>query len=82
MNIPFSAELKRIIQRMMDKDPSSLNDKLLLEYHRKTHMLYAGAINRKPLNREFISWILSYHNRLVKEMLKRKFKHNSPLKQI
>jgi hypothetical protein len=80
--VPFSTEFFRIAKRMMDRDPSSLNDKSLLDYHRKTHMLYAGSIKRKPINKEFINSIVTYHDKLAKELLKRNFKHNTPLKHI
>ncbi len=35
---------KKIYSSIRDKNPTSLNDKLLLDYHKKTHMLYAGAM--------------------------------------
>jgi len=59
-----------------------LSNPLLLEYHRKCHMLYGGAIKRQPPNVSFINEIVSLHDRFVKEMLRRNMKHNSPLKKL
>ena len=82
MKLLFEAEFKNILARMKDKDPRSLITRTLLDYHRKTHMLYAGAIKRKPINKIFINSIVGLHDKLVKEMLKRKIKHTTPLKKI
>lgn len=71
-----------LFKAMMDVNLSQLNDKLLLEYHRKCHMLYAGNIKRRPVNKPFINSVVSFHDKIVKEMEKRKFKHNSPLKKV
>ena len=67
---------------MKDKDPASLPPKLLVDYHRKTHMLYGGAIKRNPPNIQFINSTFDIHKNLVTEMLKREMKHNTPLKKI
>lgn len=66
---------------MKDKDPASLPSKLLVEYHRKTHVLYEGAIKRNPPNIQFINSISDIHKNVVTEILKRKMKHNTPLKK-
>lgn len=71
-----------IFRSLKDKNPPSLPDKLLLEYHRKTHMLYAGAMLRRPLNKPFINSIVDLHDNFVKEMLKRRMNHNTPLKKV
>lgn len=67
---------------MKGKNPSLLNDKLLLDYHKKTHMLYAGAVARKPVNRPFANSMVALHNKFVEEMLNRGMKHNTPLEKI
>jgi len=72
----------QVYRSLKDTNPTKLQSKLLLEYHRKTHMLYAGAIKRRPLNKKFINATVELHDRFVKEMLKRGMKHNSPLKKI
>jgi hypothetical protein len=72
----------KLFKAFRDVKPRSLGDKLLLEYHRKCHMLYAGNIKRTPPNKTFINSIVEYHDSLVKEMLRRNMRHNSPLKKI
>ena len=67
---------------MKDVKPASLVNNLLLDYHRKTHMLYAIAVKRTPPNKTYTNSIVTLHNKFVKEMLKRKMKHNTPLKKI
>jgi len=64
------------------RSPADLENKTLNDYHRKTHMLYAGNMKRNPPNKQFINSLASYHDSLVKEMLKRGMKHNTPLKKI
>lgn len=72
----------KLAKRMQDQKPSSLNDKQLLDYHKKTHMLYSGNITRSNLNKKFINFIVDLHNSFVKEMLKRGMKHNTPLNKV
>lgn len=67
---------------LKNSKPKDLENKKLNDYHLKTHMLYAGNIKRRPLNKEFINSIVSLHDEFVKEMLKRGMKHNSPLKKV
>jgi len=67
---------------MKDVKPSALNPKQLLDYHRKTHMLYESGIRKKPTNKLFINSMVDLHNLFVKEMLKRGMKHNTPLEKI
>jgi hypothetical protein len=71
-----------IVKAFKDANPSKLNNKLLLEYHRKTHMLYSGNIHRTPPNKSFINFIVDLHDKFVKEMIERGYNHNSPLKKI
>jgi hypothetical protein len=71
-----------LFKSFRDAKPSKLENQTLLDYHRKTHMLYAGNVKRDPPNKQFINSIVSFHDRLVKEMLKRNMKHTTPLKKI
>ena len=73
---------KNTYKSMQDKDPTLLNDKLLLEYHKKTHMLYAGAVARRPVNKPFVNSIVNLHDKFVEELLSRGMKHNTPLKKV
>ena len=73
---------RNLFRSMRDKRPSLLPDKLLLDYHKKTHMLYAGAIARKPLNKPFVNSTVDLHDNLVEEMLNRGMQHNTPLKKV
>lgn len=58
------------------------SDAQLRDYHRKTHMLYGVWIRKKPPNKDMINKIVDWHDNIVKEMLRRKMKHNSPLKKV
>jgi len=78
----FEVEQKKVAIKMKDKDPSTLTNPQVLDYHKKTHMLYAGNIKRNPPNKKFINSIVDLHDKFVKEMLKRGMKHNTPLKKI
>ncbi len=73
---------KKKFKSMRDKNPALLNDKLLVDYHRKTHMIYAGAIIRKPLNKPSINVVVDLHDKFVEEMLNRGIKHNTPLNKV
>ena len=78
----FTSNSTHMFKAMIDSKPKKLNDRLLQDYHRKCHMLYAGNITRMPVNRTFINSIVDLHDRLVKEMLDRGMNHNTPLKKI
>ena len=71
-----------IYKKMQDKNPALLNDKLLLDYHKKTHMLYAGAVARRPVNKPFVNSTVTLHDKLVEEMLNRGMKHTTPLNRV
>jgi hypothetical protein len=75
-------QLHDTLLKMKDKVPSSLDTRLLLDYHRKTHMIYAGAIKRHPPNKSFINSIVNLHDKFAKEIIKRGMKHNTPLNKI
>ena len=77
----FFTEIKNILRRM-DTEPSKLENKTLVDYHRKTHMLYSKSIKSKPLNRKLINNIVNLHDNYVKEMTKRNMNHKTPLRKI
>lgn len=68
-----------VLKTFMDKSPSGLDNKVLLDYHRKCHMLYAGNTARPNPNKKFLSDVVRAHDKIVKEMLKRGMHHNTPL---
>jgi len=72
----------RSLKLLKNKQLSTLPQKLLIEYHRKTHMLYSGAMKRNPPNKKWINKIVDTHDQYVNEMLKRGMNHNTPLKKI
>jgi hypothetical protein len=78
----FETEQFKIAMSMKGKNPSSLKDKTLLDYHKKTHMLYAGNVKRNPINKQFVNSIVDLHDQFVREMLNRGMKHNTPLKKV
>lgn len=78
----LESDMLRVSFNMKGKVPSSLKDRTLLDYHKKTHMLYAGNIKRRPVNKKFLNSIVDLHNKFVAEMLKRGMKHNTPLKKV
>jgi hypothetical protein len=78
----LESDMLKVTKSMKSKIPSSLKTPILLDYHRKTHMLYKGNITRKPPNKDFINSIVNLHNNLVEEMLKRRIKHNTPLSKV
>jgi len=75
-------DIRSALYKMKDVSPSSLKNNQLLDYHKKTHMLYAAAVKRKPQNKVFVNSMVELHDRFVSEMLKRKMNHNTPLKKI
>jgi len=77
----FISEIKTAYKRLVS-NPSPLQNQTLLDFHRKTHMLYGGAIKHRPMNRSFINSIVQLHDIYVREMLKRGMKHYSPLKKV
>jgi len=81
MDINFKNSLK-FLRLFKGIKISDLKDKNLLDYHKKTHMLYAGNIKRIPISKKLINEIVYMHNKFVKEMKKRKFNHKTPLKKI
>lgn len=72
----------KVFNGFKNKPLESLTNPLLLDYHRKTHMLYASTMNRRPVNKEFIKRIVSLHDIYVEEILKRGMQHNTPLKPV
>jgi hypothetical protein len=82
MDSKFFKNSLPIMRAMKDAKLSDLTDGVLLDYHRKCHMLYAGNMRHKPPNKAFINSVVDLHNKIVKQMEKRKIKHNTPLKKI
>lgn len=72
----------KVFNGFKNKPLEELTNPLLLDYHRKTHMLYASTMNRRPVNKEFIKRIIILHDRYVEEMLKRGMQHSTPLKPV
>ena len=68
--------------KILQQNPMSLSDKLLLDYHRKTHMFFNGAIKRNPPNKIYVNKVVDVHDKFVKAMTKRGMSHNSPLQKI
>jgi hypothetical protein len=73
---------KKTYNIMQGKNPALLNDKLLLDYHKKTHMVYAGVVLRRPANKPFVNSTVALHDKFVEEMLNRGMKHNTPLNKV
>lgn len=79
----FELNLLTSLAKLKDYNSNNiktLNDKRLLDYHRKTHMLYNSALVRKS-NKQYINSVVDMHDFFVEEMLKRGMKHTSPLKK-
>lgn len=83
IEISLPSSSKKTFSRLKDLTPvllKKLDNKILLDYHRKCHMLYQAHIKWK--DRDFINSIVDIHDMIVKEMERRRFKHKSPLKKI
>lgn len=78
----FETDMLKMAVRMRDRDPSSLTNKQLLDYHKKTHMLYEGNKKRNPINKKIVNSFVDLHNIFVQEILKRGMNHNTPLYKI
>lgn len=77
--------LLRTLAKMKDYNSSNiktLKDKNLLDYHRKTHMLYNANLVRKPANKQYINELVDMHDFFVEEMERRGMKHTSPMKKL
>lgn len=78
----FIRDSLKLLNKFENIDPSTLKNQTLLDYHKKIHMIYASNIKRRPINKSFINSIVKLHTKFVKEITKRKMKHNSPLLKI
>lgn len=78
----FESKGFKILRLIKGKLPSDLPNQLLLDYHRKCHMLYTGALQHKPPNKVFINQVVEIHDLYVKEMKRRGMKHNTPLSRV
>ena len=72
----------RTLQILKNREPSTVTPKLLLDHHRKTHMIHAGAMKRTPPNTDLINSVVDLHDKFVNELLKRGREHNTPLKKV
>lgn len=77
-SIQTLAKIKNLTTTSIKKLPTPT----LLDYHRKTHMLYSAAMKRNPPNKEFVNKVVDIHDLIVEDMIKRKIKHKTPLKKI
>lgn len=78
----FEIKQFKTMMSIKRKLPSTLNNKQLLDYHKKTHMLYTGNIKRKPVNKAFVNSIVDLHDKFVSEIQSRRMNHKTPLKKI
>jgi hypothetical protein len=78
----FEADKQSTVSKLSTQNPKTIDKKLLSDYHRKTHMLYQGALRYKPPNKGFINRVVSIHDTYVKEMLHRGMKHSTPLQRL
>lgn len=77
----------QLIKDVKTYDPSKLDDKVLLDDHRIVHAwfasLKAGKILKHPDGSEItVDEVKDLHERIVKEMEKRGFVHESPLAEV
>lgn len=72
----------QIFKSMQNGSLKDVSNSQLLDLHRKCHMLYMANIRHKNLNKKFLNSIVMFHVKIVKEMLRRNMKHNSPLKRV
>lgn len=74
----FEIGINQILYKLKGHTPNSLKkltDRQILDLHKKCHMLYGAHKG----NKEFIKEVIIIHDMIVKEMLRRKMKHNTPL---
>lgn len=69
-----------IITEINPKSVKKINDRELLNMHRRCHQLY--TIFKRNQNSQKNKQIELKHEILANEILRRKMKHNSPLKTI
>ena len=82
MESKFFKQSSVMMNAMRDTNLSELSNQQLLDYHRKCHMLYGGNIKNNPVNKKFVNSIVTLHDRIVKQMMKRNMKHNTPLVKL
>lgn len=75
----FEVDAYKVLRNLKEKDAATLQDILLIDFHRKTHKLYKEAVKHKPPNKKFINHVVSLHNEYVTEMKKRGLKHDTSL---
>ncbi|MFW9871777.1 MAG: hypothetical protein ACFFG0_01660 [Candidatus Thorarchaeota archaeon] len=82
MDSKFFKNSLGLMKAMKDANLAKITNSVLLDYHRKCHMIYSGMMRYNPPNKPFINSIVDLHDKLVKEMKKRNIKHNTPLKKV
>ena len=82
MDNTFLKNSQKMYKILNDVKPTKITNQQLLDYHRKTHMLYSGNTARTLINKAFINHIVDLHDSFVTEILKRGMKHNTPLKKL
>lgn len=71
--------LKEIERDRSGKVVRELTNPQLVELHRKCHMLHGAWTKKGNVKKEAFEFIVKVHDELVKEMLRRKMNHNTPL---
>jgi len=71
--------LKEIERDRSGKIVRELTNPQLVELHRKCHMLHGAWTKKGNVKKEAFEFIVKVHDELVKEMLRRKMNHNTPL---
>lgn len=78
----FETEGFSMMKHLRRNPPSVVQDQLLLNYHIRSHTLYEKAIKFKPPNKAFIHQVVEMHDEFVRELLKRRVNHKTPLQRI
>lgn len=84
---------EELIQNWRKYNPEKISDKVLLDDHRITHIWFNWLMehkDRKFMSSQFkdlsrkeqIKVVKELHDKIVKEMEKRKFEHNTPLEEL
>lgn len=73
-------ETMSALRKLKDYTPASvrkMDKRRLLDYHRKTHMIYNSALSRNPRNEIFLNQIKDLHDMYAMEILRRGMNHTS-----
>ncbi|MHA1641394.1 MAG: hypothetical protein ACTSVX_01540, partial [Promethearchaeota archaeon] len=79
--------MEKLIKNPFDYNPSIVSDKVLLDDHRICHAWYSAIKKGKILKSKngkiiTLKQVKKLHDLIVKEMLKRGFKHHSDLNKF